>query len=99
MSELIKKWGKAIYLTAAVAIIGLSAYGIYRTVSAYNAFNQPQMADCALAVPSSADGSGLAPCGLYRPYGCAGCSGCVDGQSQHSIEVVPGTAADIEQIS
>ena len=92
------KWKKAVYLTSAIGIIGLSTYGIHKTVSAYNDFNQHQTVEYALTTDIPSDKSNLVPGSACNPYGCAGCSGCVSLQYQQSIEVLPGSDTEIEQV-
>jgi len=94
----LKKWKKAVYLTSAIGIIGLSTYGIQKTVSAYSEFNQHQTVEYSFTSDTSSDKINLVPGTVCSPYGCAGCSGCVSLQYQQSVEVLPGSATRIEQV-
>ena len=92
------KWKKAVYLASAIGIIGLSTYGIQKTVSAYSEFNQRQTVEYASTTDLPSDKDGLVPGTVCNPYGCAGCSGCVSLQYQQSVEALPGSATGIEQV-
>ena len=92
------KWKKAVYLTSAIGIIGLSTYGIQKTVSAYSELNQHQTVEYSLTSDLPSDKAGLGPGTVCSPYGCAGCSGCVSVQYQQSVEVLPDSATRIEQV-
>ncbi len=83
------KWKTAVYLASAIGIIGLSTYGINKTVSAYSDFNQHQTVDYDLTTDLTSDKSSIVPGTVCNPYGCAGCSGCVSVQYQQNIEVLP----------
>lgn len=88
---------KPLYLASAIGIIGFSVYGIYNTVHAYDDINQSQTTDYTTSADNSTaaqyDGSSFC-----HPLGCAACSGCINQVNQQSIESIPDSTVQLEQI-
>jgi hypothetical protein len=92
------RWKKALSLAAAAGIIGLSAYGIFHTASAFSDIRQSQ-ANNDIIADTLADKDNPSPGGPFcNPLGCAACGGCVSLEYEQNIQSLPVSAVQIEQL-
>jgi hypothetical protein len=86
---------KALYSLFALGAAGFAVYGVINTAKAVDEAAVP---GSAAQTVISADAQGnLTPDGSFcNPYGCAGCSGCVQLQYQQTVEMLPSASSQAE---